>query len=47
LPPWLRAGSERVVEAYYRGRFAGHPVTAAEVRALNLALKAAASGKAS
>ncbi len=47
LPPAVRAGSERVVEAYYRGRFAGHPVTAAEVRALNLALEAAAAGKAS
>jgi transglutaminase-like putative cysteine protease len=46
LPPSVRAGSERVVEAYYRGRFAGHPVTAAEVRALNQALEAAASGKA-
>jgi hypothetical protein len=47
LPPAVRAGSELVVEAYYRGRFAGHPVTAAEVRALNLALEAAAAGKAS
>ncbi len=28
------------------GRFAGHPVTAAEVRTLNLVLEAAASGKA-
>jgi transglutaminase-like putative cysteine protease len=46
LPPSLRAGSERVVEAYYRGRYAGHPVTAAEVRALTLMLEAAASGKA-
>jgi transglutaminase-like putative cysteine protease len=46
LPPAVRAGSERVVEAYYRGRFAGHPVTAAEVRALNQALEAAVSGKA-
>jgi hypothetical protein len=46
LPPLVRAGSERVVEAYYRGRFAGHPVTAAEVRALSLMLEAAASGKA-
>jgi hypothetical protein len=45
LPAAVRAGSERVVEAYYRGRFAGHPVTAAEVRALSLALEAAASGK--
>jgi hypothetical protein len=36
-----------VVEAYYRGRFAGHHVTAAEVRALSLALEAAAAGKAS
>jgi transglutaminase-like putative cysteine protease len=45
LPASVRAGSERVVEAYYRGRFAGHPVTAAEVRALNLLLEAAASGK--
>jgi hypothetical protein len=47
LPPAVRAGSERVVEAYYRGRFAGHHVTAAEVRALSLALEAAAAGKAS
>jgi transglutaminase-like putative cysteine protease len=46
LPASVRAGSERVVEAYYRGRFAGHPVSAAEVRALNLVLEAAASGKA-
>jgi hypothetical protein len=47
LPASVRAGTERVVEAYYRGRFAGHPVTAAEVRSLNLLLEAAASGKAS
>jgi hypothetical protein len=46
LPPSVRAGSERVVEAYYRGRFGGHPVTAAEVRTLNFVLEAAASGKA-
>jgi transglutaminase-like putative cysteine protease len=43
LPPAVHAGSERVVEAYYRGRFAGHPVTAAEVRALHQALEAATS----
>ncbi len=47
LPPAVRAGSARVVEAYYRGRYAGHPVTSAEVRVLNLALEAAASGKGS
>jgi hypothetical protein len=46
LPPSVRAGSEHVVEAYYRGRFAGHPVTAAEVRSLNLMLEAAASARA-
>jgi transglutaminase-like putative cysteine protease len=45
LPSAVRAGSERVVEAYYRGRFAGHPLTAAEVRALSLMLEAVASGK--
>ena len=45
LPPSVRAGCERVVEAYYRGRFAGHPVTAAEVRELNLMLEAVASRK--
>jgi len=45
LPPAVRAGSERVVEAYYRGRYAGHPVTAAEVRTLSLVLEAAASRK--
>ena len=46
LPTAVRAGSERVVEAYYRGRFAGHPVTAAEVRSLHLMLEAATSRKA-
>jgi transglutaminase-like putative cysteine protease len=46
LPAAVRAGSERVVEAYYRGRFAGHAVTAGEVRSLHQALEAAASRKA-
>jgi hypothetical protein len=47
LPPAVRQGSERVVEAYYRGRYAGLSVSAAEVHALHQLLQAAASRKAS
>jgi transglutaminase-like putative cysteine protease len=45
LPRAVLEGTRRVVEAYYRGRFAGHPLTAGEVRQLDRALEALAAGK--
>lgn len=40
LPRPILEGTRRVVEVYYRGRFAGEPPTAAEVRKLDQALEA-------
>jgi hypothetical protein len=45
LPKPILEGTRLVVEVYYRGRFAGHPPTAAEVRKLDQALEALAAGK--
>jgi hypothetical protein len=45
LPKPILEGTRRVVEVYYRGRFAGYPPTAAEVRKLDQALEALAAGK--
>lgn len=45
MPRPVLEGTRRVVEAYYRGRFAGHPVTAGEVRQLDRMLEKIATGK--